>query len=497
MNSISAISISKTFGTRKILDGISLTVHQNDRIAIIGENGVGKSTLMKILCGLEQPDDGRLICDDWVERCYSAQEPIFNHSQTILDVVATLNRSDECLKTMARLGFKAGKDELLDFQVSSLSGGQLKILDIAYQLASSPAFFFIDEPENHLDIIARGDLVKILKKYWGAIVFVSHDRYLINEVATKIVEIEDGKIRTVSGTYESYLNLRQQEIEADARQWEAEKKGIRRLENAVRILQLRARFNTKGSGVYQSRKRELAKRKAVHGDKPNPDRDKIQLQSVAVDKKKGKQILVCEDLWFGYENTLPLFKKANLRLQFGERIALVGRNGTGKSSFLGILKGVNQPNKGVCRLGNNIQTQYFDQVSLLDTNSPALRMVEEELRCNEGVARSFLAKLLFEQYEMDLTVTALSGGQKNRLRMALLFAKNPEFVVLDEPTNNLDPTTWEILVEQLQDYKGTLLVVSHDRSFLENINLDKFWVFKKQTITEDHHDLSDVLEHMQ
>jgi len=497
MNSISAISISKGFGAKKIFEDVSLTVHPNDRIAIIGENGVGKSTLMKILCGIEQPDSGKLICDDWAGRSYSAQEPSFDSSQTILDVVATLGRPDECLKTMAKLGFKANKDELLNFQVSSLSGGQRKILDIAYQLASSPAFFFIDEPENHLDIIARGELVEILKKYWGAVVFVSHDRYLINEVATKIVEIEDEQIRTVSGTYESYIELRQQEIEADARRWEAEKKGIKRLENAVRILQLHARFNTKGAGVYRSRKRELEKRKAVHGEKPDADRDRIRLQSVTVDKKSGKQILVCEDLGFGYENATPLFKKVNLRLQFGERIALIGRNGTGKSSFLGIMKGMNQPSSGTCRIGNNIQVQYFDQVSPLESNLPALRVVEEELSCNEGVARSLLAKLLFEQNEMTLSVAALSGGQKSRLRMALLFAKNPEFVVLDEPTNNLDPTTWEILVEQLQDYKGTLLVVSHDRSFLENIDLDKFWVFKKQTVTEDYHDLSDVLEQMQ
>lgn len=496
MNSISAINISKTFGAKRTFEGISLTVNPDDRIAIIGENGVGKSTLMKILCGIEQQDSGKLICDDWAGRSYSAQEPHFDQSQTILDVIATLNRPDECLKTMAKLGFKAGKNELLDFQVSSLSGGQRKILDIAYQLASSPAFFFIDEPENHLDIIARGELVKILKKYWGAVVFVSHDRYLINEVATKIVEIEDGKIRTVSGTYESYIELRQQEIEADARQWEAEKKGIKRLENAVRILQLHARFNTKGAGVYRSRKRELEKRKAVHGDKPDADRDKIQLQSVTVDKKNGKQILVCEDLCFNYENAPPLFRKVNLRLQFGERIALVGRNGTGKSSFLGIMKGLNQPSSGTCRIGNNIQIQYFDQISLLNANSTALRVVEEELSCNEGVARSLLARLLFEQHEMSLSVAALSGGQKNRLRMALLFAKNPEFVVLDEPTNNLDPTTWEILVEQLQDYKGTLLVISHDRSFLENIDLDKFWVFEKQTIAEDSHELSDVLGQM-
>ena len=160
------------------------------------------------------------------------------------------------------------------------------------------------------------------------------------------------------------------------------------------------------------------------------------------------------------------------------------------------MKGLNQPSSGTCRIGNNIQIQYFDQISLLNANSTALQVVEEELSCNEGVARSLLAKLLFEQHEMILSVAALSGGQKNRLRMALLFAKNPEFVVLDEPTNNLDPTTWEILVEQLQDYKGTLLVISHDRSFLENIDLDKFWVFKKQTIAEDGHELSDVLGQM-
>lgn len=493
MDSISAIGVSKTFNTRRIFEDISITIHQGDRIAIIGENGAGKSTLMKILCGLEPPDSGRLVCDEWVERRYSAQEPVFDPEKSILDIIADLDRPDECLKTMNRLGFKTGNDAILDLKMSALSGGQRKILDIAHQFASSAAFIFIDEPENHLDIIARGELAKMLEKYWGAIVFVSHDRYLINEVATKIVEIEDSQIRTVTGTYETYLKQRQQEIEAEARRWQAERKDIHRLENAVRILQLRARFNTKGSGAYQSRKRELERRRSEHGDKPTADRKKIRLQSVDVDRKGGKQIVVCEDLYFGYDNANPLFRKVNLKMQFGERVALVGRNGSGKTSFLKILKGERHPTQGSCRLGNNIGIQYFDQLSLLDTNTSALQIVEDELSCHEGTARSLLANLLFEQGEVTLPISKLSGGQRNRIRIALLFAKSPEFIVLDEPTNNLDPTTWDILVEQLQKYEGTLLVVSHDRNFLENVGLDKYWVFKGQRIQEDDRELSDVL----
>ena len=493
MDTISAIGISKNFGTKRIFEKISIAIHQGDRIAIIGENGGGKSTLMKILCGIESCDDGRLICDEWIERCYSAQEPTLDLSKSILETIAELNRPDECLKTMSKLGFSTGNNAILDLSISSLSGGQRKILDIAYQLASSPAFLFIDEPENHLDIIARSELTKILKKYWGAVIFVSHDRYLINEVATKIVEIEDGQIRVASGTYESYLKQRQQEIEAEARRWEAEKKDIHRLENAVRILQLRARFNTKGSGIYQSRKRELEKRQSIHGAKPDIDRKKIQLQSVDVDRKAGKQIIICENLSFGYDEMNPLFRRVNLEMRFGERIGLVGRNGTGKSSFLEILKENNCPRQGACRLGVNINTQYFDQLSTLDISASALTIVENELRCHEGVARSLLARLLFEQSEMTLPISKLSGGQKNRIRIALLFAKKPEFIVMDEPTNNLDPTSWDVLVEQIQDYEGSLLVVSHDRSFLENIGLDGYWVFKEQMIKSDDQDLPDIL----
>lgn len=493
METISAIHVSKSFSVKKIFENISVTIHQGDRIAIIGENGVGKSTLMKILCGLEPLDSGKLICDDWVKRGYSSQEPTLDLSKSVLEIITEIDHPDECLRIMGKLGFQANSDAVLDLKISALSGGQQKILDIAYQLASSPEFLFIDEPENHLDIIARNKLLEILGKYWGAIVFVSHDHYLINGVATKIIEIEDERIRTVSGTYEAYLGQRQQEIEAEARRWEAEKKDIRRLENAVRILQLRARFNTKGSGVYQSRKRELERRQSEHGTKPSADRKKIKLQSVDIDKKGGKQIVVCENLWFGHDSAHLLFKNVRLEMRFGERVALVGRNGTGKSSFLGILKGDNQPTKGYFRLGNNTNIQYFDQLSPLNTNANALKIVEDELRCHEGIARSLLAKLLFEQSEVIIPLSMLSGGQRNRIRMALLFAKNPEFIVLDEPTNNLDPTTWDILVEQLQNYKGTLLVVSHDRSFLENIGLEKFWVFKNQEIQEDNRDLSDIL----
>lgn len=493
MDSISAIGISKTFNRKRIFEDISITIHQSDRIAIIGENGVGKSTLMKILCGLELPDSGNLICDEWVERRYSAQEPVFEPEKSILDIIADLDRPDECLKIMGQLGFKTENGATLNLRMGVLSGGQRKILDIAYQFASSAAYIFIDEPENHLDIMARSELTKILKKYWGAVVFVSHDRYLINEIATKIIEIEDGQIRTVTGTYESYLEQRQQEIEAEARRWQAERKDIHRLENAVRILQLRARFNTKGSGVYQSRRRELERRRSEHGDKPTTDRKKIRLQSVDVERKGGKQIVVCEDLCFGYDNTSSLFKKTSLKMQFGERVALIGRNGSGKTSFLEILKGEKHPTQGFCRLGNNIRIEYFDQLSLLDTRTTALQIVEDELSCHESIARSLLANLLFEQSEVTLPISKLSGGQRNRIRIALLFAKSPEFVVLDEPTNNLDPTTWDILVEQIQKYKGTLLVVSHDRSFLENVGLDKYWVFTGRKIQEDHRELEDVL----
>lgn len=494
MNVISAISISKSFDSKRVFEDISLTFHQGDRIAIVGENGVGKSTLMKILCGLETADSGRLICDNWIERRYSAQEPSLDVSKSILDVIAELERPDECLKLMSKLGFKSDNDSILDLNVGSLSGGQQKILDIAYQISSSPQFLFIDEPENHLDIIARSDLIKILKKYWGAVVFVSHDRYFINEVATKIVEIEAGKTRMVSGTYEEYLEQRRQEIEAEARRWKAERKDLHKLENAVRILQLRARFNTKGSGIYRSRKRELEERKAVHGQRPSTERRRIRLNSVEVEKKEGKQIVTCEDLCFSYGTAdSSLFKKANLKLRFGERVALIGRNGTGKSTFLQLLKGSIQPSNGTCKLGINVNVQYFDQMSVLDFSATALDIVEDSLSCHEGIARSFLAKLLFEQSEATLPISKLSGGQKNRLRIALLFAKNPEFVVLDEPTNNLDPTTWDILIEQLQDYEGTLLVVSHDRSFLENIDLGRFWVFRNQTIQEELQELPEVL----
>ena len=158
-----------------------------------------------------------------------------------------------------------------------------------------------------------------------------------------------------------------------------------------------------------------------------------------------------------------------------------------------ILKGEKHPTQGFCRLGNNIRIEYFDQLSLLDTRTTALQIVEDKLSCHESIARSLLANLLFEQSEVTLPISKLSGGQRNRIRIALLFAKSPEFVVLDEPTNNLDPTTWDILVEQIQKYKGTLLVVSHDRSFLENVGLDKYWVFTGRKIQEDHRELEDVL----
>lgn len=484
----------------ELLDEVSITIGQKDKVAIIGENGTGKSTLMKLMAGLLEPLEGKVISEKWVESAYIAQE--FNPKNEEISaeeyLISNCHEPDKALAIMDKLGFSQGRENQHELPMKQLSGGQKRMVDIASTFANSPTFVFIDEPENHLDIVARDLLISMMSSYWGAVMFVSHDQYLVDKVAKSIIEIEDCNLRKVSNmSYSDGQDSRQRQLDRDMDRWKVLEKKIRQKRDSVAILQRQARMNGKNAPKYHAAKRSLEKmEEELENTKPELDRKTPKIRIHDVEQKKRKMIFHTENLSYSFpdEPEKPLFSNINVNMTFGKRIALVGRNGTGKSTLFKLLLGGLVPTKGTARVGVNISIRQFTQghESLLSGNSALQHCYSENM--SEQKARSFLANLQFSQTEAEKPVEMLSGGQKSRLRFALMFASAPELLVLDEPTNNLDPTTWNLLVEWVNDYRGSVIVVSHDRTFLESIKIDNYWVIHGKKVHESLDTLDKIIQ---
>lgn len=497
MSSITLKKVSFGYHTENIIQDASLSFNQGDRVAIIGENGTGKSTLMKIFSGTLEPTAGNIFCDNWIEKVYISQEFTGDVTQTIsLYLSQNTTNIPEANRLLSKLGFyenesKSSQDRL----ISNLSGGQKRMLEFATAFSRSPMFIFIDEPENHFDIVARKFIAELMSSHWGGVMFVSHDQYLVDEVSNQIIELENGELRKVSDmSYEEGQESRKRDIEADARKWQTEKKDLEKLKEAVALLKRQAEQNHKRAPSYRSRKREYDRRlAALEKNKPTTDRKETKIRINEVDQKNKKIILKSENMSFHFPEKDFLFKEVNLLMTFGQKIALIGRNGSGKSTLFNLFTGKIKPQTGSIGTGVNIIIEYFNQNhDSLDAKKSALWHCFE-IGMNESKARSFLANLLFNRNESESPISSLSGGQKSKLRFALLFAKNPELLILDEPTNNLDPTMWHLLVDWLEEYTGTVLLVSHDRYFLESCNLDKYWVINHQQVKETENDMGSIL----
>lgn len=537
---IDLIEVSKKFGDKIILNETNFNVNEKERIAIIGKNGGGKSTLMKILRGECEIDSGRVIRQNSISIEMLAQSPKFNDNLSVKDALnyelkEIFDARDEYEKVLAKISNEHDNPELLHRQdelvkfieskdgwnienkierildsfglreyenrlVNSLSGGEIRRVALGALILKKPDVLLLDEPTNHLDVYMVRFLEELLLASNQTIVFISHDRYFIDRLATRSVEIEDGALRSFDGGYANYLTKKEEILRSLAKSHETLIKNLKSEEEWLRR-GVKARLK-RNEGRKQ---RILAMREEA---KKNPGlirRVKLELERASksfngggLNQNRKKMLFECKNLSKTIENKV-LFSDFNARVLQGERIGIVGRNGSGKSTMLKILLGELEADSGVINRGE-IKIGYFDQSRKSISDDKSLI----ELFCPNGgdhiMVRGrnyhvygYLKNFLFPKEFLDKPVGVLSGGEKNRLALALLFTKEYDCLILDEPTNDLDIATINILEEYLLSFEGAILIVSHDRYFIDKIT-NKLWAYENGKIEQIYMEYSEYLD---
>jgi ATP-binding cassette subfamily F protein uup len=481
------------FGHVPLLDGAALSLEGGERIALIGRNGAGKSSLLKILAGLDKPDDGILQLQTGLSRVYVAQEPPFEPGVTVFDAVSLgvaearalrerfelHDPADDLDQIMTRLEALGGwtweqrVDEVLhrlrlegDAMVESLSGGTKKRVALGQALVAAPDLLLLDEPTNHLDIDAIEWLQELLVGRRGALVLVSHDRAFIDAVATRIVELDRGVLRSYPGNFATFEKTKARELEDEALERARADKLLAQEEVWVRkgVEARRTRSVGRVQRLLKLREQRVARREQL---------GQVRLELDA-GLPPGKIVAELKHVGMRYDQRV-LIRDFNATILRGDKVGLIGPNGVGKTTLLKLILGELQPIEGSVRQGTRLQVAYFDQMragldldaTLVDTISPGSEWIET------GTSRkhvmSYLTDFLFSPERANSPVRTLSGGERNRVLLARLFALPANVLVLDEPTNDLDIDTLELLEDLLQSYPGTVFLVSHDRRFLDNV----------------------------
>lgn len=502
-------NINKSFLDKSILKGINLTVNEKDRIGLLGINGVGKTTLLNIISGVLEYDEGTLSTKPNIRIGYLKQNEALDTANTLREEIQnalklafdTRKQLEEISKKMSvassdeyaslsteyeRLtniydacdGYNAEVriktvlngmgfgDFNLDGSVSVLSGGEKTRFALAKILVENPDLLILDEPTNHLDFSMLNWLENYLASYKGAVVIVSHDRYFLNAVASDICEIENGELVRYKGGYSSFLKQKDERIKTLTKEYEKQQKEIEQLRDYVRKnLAKSSSINSVGSRVKALEKMELQA-------KPNPKVKDLHI-AFPFDIEPHKTILECKNLKISIGNSVDkrtLFENFNLIIERGEKVAFVGKNGVGKSSLLkAILKKMTY--EGVVRWGGNVKISYFDQeLSSLDLNMTVLEAVHRKFPTKtEFEIRSMLARFLIEDEDVFKRIREMSGANRAKVVLCIITFERSNVLVLDEPTNHLDYKAKEALDAALSRYEGTIIMVSHDRYLLNSV----------------------------
>ncbi len=497
-------NITKSFGTDDILKEASFHIEEHEKTALVGINGAGKTTLLRIIMGLEKADDGEVTLAKGASIGYLAQMNMLEGSRSIYEEVATVMRhiiemednlremesqmdltsgpeltelmdryhqtqtnfdqmggyawKSEIAGVLRGLGFT---DEEFDKNVNTLSGGQKTRVALGKLLLSAPDIMLLDEPTNHLDLNSIEWLENYLLNYRGAVLVVAHDRYFLNKVVSKVVEIDRGHVTTFSGDYSSYSEKKKQLRDTQLRAWMNQQEQIQHQEEVIAKLKS---FNREKS-IKRAESREKMLSKIDRLEKPSEERSDMHL-SLNPLIESGKDVLTAEHIAKSFE--FPLFEDLNLNLKRGEKVALIGNNGTGKSTLLKILIGQMDADRGSVILGTNVHIGYYDQEHQILHQEKTLfdELQDAYPSLNNTQIRDTLASFLFTGDEVFKLVSELSGGERGRLSLAKLMLSRANFLILDEPTNHLDIMSKEILEDAISRYTGTVLCVSHDRWFI-------------------------------
>jgi len=492
--------VSLRLGNTVLLDKASFTIERGERVCLIGRNGQGKSTLLKLIAGEQKPDDGEIIRAQSLKMATLVQEVPTNISGSVYDVVAMglgetgklvaeyhhlIEQADPDLKKLGRLqdqmdaqdGWNLESRVLEtvtrlelpgDAEFSSLSGGLKRRVLLAQALVSEPDLLLLDEPTNHLDIASIGWIEEFFKAWDGAILFVTHDRAFLRNLATRILELDRGWLTSWPGDYENFLRRREERMHAESQERALFDKRLAQEEKWIR------------KGVEARRTRDMGRVKrlmemrAAYSDRRNaPGQARMMVQEA---ERSGKLVAEAENVTYTYPGAdKPTLRGLTATVLRGDKLGIIGPNGVGKTTLINILLGQLEPTSGNLKLGSKLEVAYFDQLrgALKEEMSVLDNVAEGKDYVQIGEQRKhvmgYLQEFLFTPDRARSPTKSLSGGERNRLMLAKLFAKPSNLMVLDEPTNDLDVETLELLEELLLDYNGTVLIVSHDRAFLNNV----------------------------
>lgn len=503
--------LQKYYGATMVLEDITFEVQTSEKVGIVGGNGCGKSTLLKIIMGIEGYEKGILSIKRGSTLGYLEQMPIYADTFKVIDVLNVafekvdilhkelelvekqlstvdesdmerlLNKLSQLQSTYESLGGydkeeKLSKvctglkidDKFKEKLFSQLSGGEKTTIILGKILLQNPDILLLDEPSNHLDLEAMEWLEAYLKEYKGVVIIVSHDRYFLDNVVTKIIEIEDMASKSYDGNYTAFVIEKERQLQLQMSEFLDQQKKIKAMEKS--IAQLRDWGMRGDNSKFFRRAASMQKLldKVQRIDKPLLERDSISINA-NVAGRSGNDVVKVKDLYKSYGEKV-LLDKAELLIKNGETVALIGLNGCGKSTMIKILLGIDEADEGTASLGSSIKLGYLPQnITFEDENKTILECFREDIVISEGKAREYLAKYMFFGERVFKKVGALSGGERSRLKLSKLMYSEVNLLILDEPTNHLDIDSREELERFLKEFKGTLLFVSHDRYFINNI----------------------------
>ncbi|PEV22323.1 ABC transporter ATP-binding protein [Bacillus thuringiensis] len=519
MTICSVNNVTKSFGGNTIFENISLEIKNGERVGLVGRNGSGKTTIFGLLTGMESLDAGAIHMKKGTRIGHVAQIPKFDEAMTVYDVLSSAFKVEKELekemhaleknmaveqeqsaleKLMERYGviqekfaFLGGYEieanimkvanglqvtDLFSRVFTELSGGEQTKVSLAYMLLQKPDLLLLDEPTNHLDLFAVEWLEQFLKEYTGTVMVISHDCYFLDEVVTKIFDLEDGEIHVYHTNYSQFVEEKEERLLQEFQAYQEQQKKIKKMKEAIKRLREWAnQANPPNEGLHKrARNMERALERIEKLKRPILERKQMGLQFEG-QERSGKDVVVMKEVSKGFAGR-PLFEQANLHVRFQERAAIVGRNGTGKTTLLKLLLEEINPDVGEIRIGSSVKIGYLSQHTYGNVKSNVLEAFREYVAVTEGEARHILAKFLFYGPAVFKKVTQLSGGEKMRLRLAQLMYQDINFLILDEPTNHLDIESREVLEEALEQYNGTILAVSHDRYFLNKLFEKTYWI---------------------
>lgn len=523
---LSCNNLSKNFGIESIFNNVDFTVNEGDKVGVVGVNGTGKTTLFKIIAGIYEYDTGHIYTSKDCEIGYLEQNTNFKSDNTILEEVLEVfkdlaemekdlrtlekNIAEESTKanssTLDKLmddyshklelfsdlngyGYKSEAKGVLkglgfndidfDKEINVLSGGEKTRVLLSKLLLKKPNLLLLDEPTNHLDSDAIEWLELFLRQYKGTVLIISHDRYFLDQTVGRIFELSNKKLKTYNGNYSDFVVNSKLEKEIEKKKYEDQQKEIKKQEESIDRLKAYGREKH----LKRARSKEKALDKVERLDRPDPEREKARIRfSPAV--QSGNDVLALRDISMGYGDRI-LFKDLNLDIYRGEKIALIGANGIGKSTLFKIIDKEITPLSGTVHFGTNVNVAYFhqEQKTLNLDNTIIEEIWENNTHLTQTTIRSMLGAFLFKDDDVFKKISSLSGGERSRVAILKMILSNANLLLLDEPTNHLDIDSKDVLEEALSNYEGTVFTISHDRYFINTI-VDKILVMDQDGITE-------------